>query len=213
MNRNNIIADIEEKVYNRIEKESIYISDKNSLFNYTFNHIINKYFNSDVEVFNQYLDAHYFPFLSINNKKIDIYKEYVKIINHIIIRYHCIPMSIINNSILPDLKESDWEKMFNISLEEISNKSYHNEHSYYELKIRINTPEIIDIISSKILKNFKLKYDGSICDNNGRNIMNMLFDVNFDNSMFDSIGNDLMLIKSTVNDIKDIINKIVLHNF
>jgi hypothetical protein len=212
--QNNIIENIENKIYNCIERKSKKVSDKNSLFNYTFNYLIKEYFDGDSDMFNNYLDTHYFNFLNVKLSNLNIYNEYIRIIKHILIRYHCISLGSVINKYFTELTESDWDKMFKITLEEKHTEWYHGDNTFYDLKITINNPEVIDILSSKILKHFKLRHDGVLCDANNNNIITWLFNNdNCDINIVNSLNTDIIELKKSYSDFKEIINKITLHNF
>lgn len=159
---NKLIDKIETSIYNNINHQSRYVSNKNSLFENLFNKLSKKFFETqdEFELFvNNYISS-----LSYELSWVNIDNIYCDIIKYILTTYVLVP-DFSEDVLLSKLNIKDINKLYRISLNIDDNDYYHGSHSEeYKLQITKLSPELIALLAD--LYNIKNHTYFNI-DNNG----------------------------------------------
>ena len=196
-----LIDKIETSIYNNINHQSRYVSNKNLLFENLFNKLSKKFFKTQDE-FDLFVN-NYISSLSYELSGVNVDTIYCDIIKYILTTYVLVP-AFSEDVLLSKLNIKDINKLYRINLNIDDNDYYHGSHSEeYKLQITKLSPELISLLAD--LDNIKNHTDFNI-DNNGAlkshnvDIYRYLLNDNFeDNKVKSDFTDFLTTIKTSVN--------------
>ena len=198
---NKLIDKIETSIYNNINHQSRYVSNKNSLFENLFNKLSKRFFETqdEFELFvNNYISS-----LSYELSWVNIDNIYCDIIKYILTTYVLVP-EFSEDVLLSKLNIKDINELYSISLNIDDNDYYHGSHSAeYKLQIIKLSPELIallaDLYNIKNHTDFNIDNNGTLKSNNMDIYKYLLNDNPEDNKVKFDFTDFLTTIKTSVN--------------
>lgn len=212
MERNVNINEIENTIYRNISNMSKYVSKKNDLFETTFTKIIKKFFKT-IEEWDNYTNKYFSDVCNYEVNRIDLDKMYCEYIKYILTQKYFKPQ-FTSNELLYFLSPEDINKCYSVRLDRIEQDSYHGSSSCeYQIKIELNTPECIEILSNIYNKiyhtSFNIDQSGKLLTYKNHSIFNYLCHDNFDDNKVNFDFSDyLRKIKESIKEFNLTIGKL-----
>lgn len=165
---NKLIDKIETSIYNNINHQSRYVSNKNLLFENLFNKLSKKFFKTQDE-FDVFVN-NYISSLSYELSGVNVDNIYCDIIKYILTTFVLVP-AFSEDVLLSKINITDINKLYRINLIKDDNDYYHGPHlTEYKLQITKMSPELVsllaDLYNIKNHTNFNIDNNGTLKSNN-----------------------------------------------
>lgn len=145
---NALLSKLEKTIYSNILPQSRYISNINTVYETLIKNIIEFLFGNSTDDWDNYISS-YFSHTKIEVFNIQLDKIYSDLFKHIFAeRYFKVTFSDEYNPLLQLLSVEEVKQCLSVHIDKDEEETYHGSSLYsYKLRIDLNTPECISILS------------------------------------------------------------------